>query len=114
MGGGNFWGYGQQQGGGGFGHGRGQVICYNCGQPGNFSHDSQSPSKMCTYCKSFYHTVEQCLQLIVKWKAQTIVNPNLVQNQNLNPNQKIHMIYVKLRETRIVVVTRGGIVIGIY
>ena len=35
-----------------------------------------------------------------------------MQNQNLNPNKNIQMIYVELREPNITVVTRGGAAIG--
>ena len=44
--------------------------------------------KTCTYYKSFDHTIEQCLQLIVKWQAWIMRNPNPAQNPNSNPNQK--------------------------
>ena len=46
----NFRGRGQQQ-RGGFGRGRGQVVCYNCGSLGHFSLDYKSHVKTCTYCK---------------------------------------------------------------
>ena len=54
----NFIGRGQ---GGGFGRGRGQIICYNCGKPRNFLRDYVSFTNTCSYSKSFEHTVERCL-----------------------------------------------------
>ena len=47
-GGGIFKGQGQ---GGVFFHGRGQVICYNCGQLGHFSIYFSNPTLTCSYCK---------------------------------------------------------------
>ena len=64
--------------------------------------------KTFSYCKSFDHTIEQCPQLIAKWKARTVRNPNPVQNPNLNSNQNIQMIYVEPREATIIFVIRGG------
>ena len=112
MGGGKFRGRGQQQ-GGGFGWGRGQVILYNYEHPRNFSRDCQSPVKTCTYCKAFDHTIEQCPQLIVKWLARIVINPNPVQNQNPNPNNNIHTNSIEPREPHIFVVTRGGVATGV-
>ena len=68
--------------------------------------------KNCTYCKAFDHTVEQCLYLIAKWQARTVVDPKPVQNLNLNPNINIQMISVKPRQPNLVVVTRGGATTG--
>ena len=41
-------------------------------------------------------------------------NTNPMQNQISNPKQNIQMIYAKMREPNIVVVTRGGVVTGEY
>ena len=70
-------------------------------------------TKTCLYCKAFDHTVEQCPQLIAKWKVQTVGNPNALQNPNLNPNQNIQMISVQSREANIVVVMREGAATGV-
>ena len=68
--------------------------------------------KNCTCCKEFDHIIEQCLQLIAKWKARIVVNPNPVHNQNPNPNKNIQIISIEPREPHIVVVTRGGVTTG--
>ena len=45
----------------------------------------------------------------MKWKDSTIVNPNLVQNMNPNPNPYIQMIFIEPRQLNLVVVIRGGV-----
>ena len=56
---------------------------------------------MCSHCKVQDHNVEQCPQLIAKWKARASGVPNPTQNPNLN----VQMIVVELREPNIVVIT---------
>ena len=99
LGGGNFRGQGKvQQGGGGFGRGRGQVICYNCGQPLNFSWDFASPANTCLYlqkivstpdslfckfCKSVEHGEKDCraFQLLQGKTVDTYLMKNDEQTQ---------------------------------
>jgi hypothetical protein len=54
---GGFIGRGQ---GGGMGQGQGQIICYNCEQPGHLERDCQNPCTTCSYCNSFEHIIEYC------------------------------------------------------
>jgi hypothetical protein len=51
---------------GGMGQGRGQIICYNCTQPGNLERDSQNPCTTCSYCNSFENVIEDCPVLLAK------------------------------------------------
>ena len=97
---------------GGFGWVRGQVLCYNFWNQGHFSRDYQIPTKTCTYCKTFDHTIEQCPQLIMKWKDITIDNPNPVQNLNLNPNPNIQINSFEPRQPQSFVVTRASVAMG--
>ena len=64
------------------------------------------------YCKEFDHTIEQCSQLIAKWQARTVINPNPVKNPNPNPNPNIQMISSESRQPNLVVVRKGGVAIG--
>ena len=99
-GGGNFRG----REGGGFGIAeRGQIICYIYVQLGHYVRDCHEPRNTCSYCKVHDHNMEQCPQLIVKWKAQIIEGPNLMQNSNPNPN--VHMIFAEKREPSVAVIT---------
>lgn len=51
------------------GKGRGQITFYNCGQLGNLAMDFQLPPRVyCNYYKDEDHAIEECPQLIAKWK----------------------------------------------
>ena len=84
----------------GFGHGHRPVTCYNCGVVGHYSRDFQSPTTTCNYCKSYDHTIEECLVLIAKMKE-----PKLVVNQNI----KFIAAEWKEPERRVNIVTRSGV-----
>ena len=70
--------------------------------------------KNCTYCQAFDHTIEHCSQLIEKWQARIVINPNPVHNPNGNTNLNIQMILIEIRQPQIAVVTRGGDEMGAY
>ena len=72
---------------------------------GHFSKDYKNPTMTCSYCKYFDHSVEECPQLIVKWKARNLGNQNPPQNPKLN----IQNISIEPREPNIVIVIRGGV-----
>lgn len=45
--------------------GRGQLICYNCGDAGHYARDYPNPTqKYCMYCRKFDHVIEDCPVLI--------------------------------------------------
>jgi hypothetical protein len=48
------------------GRGRGQIIYYNCAQPGHLARDFQNPCTTCIYCSAFKHVIEDCLVLLAK------------------------------------------------
>jgi hypothetical protein len=45
---------------GGFGRGRGPIICYNCNHPGNLARDCLNPYMTCTYFITLDHEMEDC------------------------------------------------------
>ena len=81
---------------------------------GHFVRDYVNPTKTYSYCKYFDHTIEQCLQLIVKWKATNVGNPVPLHNPNPNPNQNIQRISIEPREPNIGVMIRGSVATGAY
>lgn len=57
--------------GGGAGKGHGQIICYNCGEVGNFVHDCQNPTHpSCQYGRQLDHVIENCPMLIAKMQEK--------------------------------------------
>ena len=65
--GGDLGGYKGRGGGeGGFGKGRGVVICYNYGQQGHYARYCMNPTTTYNYCKAFNHTIEECLVFLAK------------------------------------------------
>ena len=48
----------------------GLVKCFNCEVLGNYQRDCPNLVSQCTYCSAAEHIVEECPQLITKWKAK--------------------------------------------
>jgi hypothetical protein len=84
------------------GRGRGQIICYNCTQPGHLERDCQNPCTTCSYCNSFEHVIEDCPVLLAKLQERQ------------GGNQQVQLISAEPRgkDPRVVVITRGGTVTG--
>jgi hypothetical protein len=84
------------------GRGRGQIICYNYTHLGHLARDFQNPCTTCSYCNSFEHVIEDCLVLLAKLQERQ------------GGNQQVQLISVEPRreDPRVIVITRGGIVIG--
>jgi hypothetical protein len=86
------------------GQGRGQIIYYNCAQPGHLVRDCQNPFTTCSYCNSFEHVIENYPLLLAK----------LQERRGPQQNLKVKLIYVEPRgvDPRVIVITRGGVGIG--
>jgi hypothetical protein len=66
------------------GRGRGQIIFYNCAQPGHLARDCQNPCTTCNYCNSFDHVIEDCPVLLAKLQERR------------GGNQQVQLISVNL------------------
>jgi hypothetical protein len=51
---------------GGFGCGRGPVVCHNCQQPGHYARECPLPPATCMYCRATDHDTEDCTTLLGK------------------------------------------------
>jgi hypothetical protein len=88
---------------GGFGRGRGPVVCHNCKQLRHYSREFPLPPETCMYCRELDHDTEECSTLLVKIQEK--------RNQN---NQNIQWISREVRDEgrNINIVMRGGDKIG--
>lgn len=81
---------------GGFGRGRGQIICYNCGTPRHYIGNYTNPTTTCKYCKSYDHTIEDCPILLAKKqeKRQQMGNQNvlLIGAKECTPEHKLNVV----------------------
>lgn len=69
------------------------IICYNCREPGHFTHDYQNPTHpSCQYCRQFDHVIEYFPILIA----------NMKENKNQQSTQNIQMMRSKLCEDDLV------------
>jgi hypothetical protein len=84
---------------GGFGRGRGPVVCHNCQQPGHYARECPLPPATCMYCHASDHDTEECLTLLGKIQEK--------RNQN---NQNVQWISAEVRDEgrNINIVTWGG------
>jgi predicted Zn-dependent protease len=88
---------------GGFGRGRGPVVCHNCQQPGHYAREFPLPPATFMYFHASDHDTEECSTLLVKIQEK--------RNQN---NQNVQWISSEVRDEgqNINIVTRGGDKIG--
>jgi hypothetical protein len=86
------------------GQGRGQIICYNCAQPGNLARDCQNPCTNCSYYSFFDHVIEDCPMLLA----------NLQERRGPQQNLQVQLIYdePRLEDPRGFVITRVGAITG--
>jgi len=58
----------------GLGKGREQLICYNCGGLGHYTHDCTNPMRIsCSYCARFDHEVVDCPVLIAQMRKKGVL-----------------------------------------
>ena len=87
------------------------MVCYNCGVQVHYSRKCPKLAKNCSYYKQ-EHNVEQWLQLLAQWKSHMVGAANTTLNPIMNANSNIQMIVIEPREPNLVVVTRGGAMMG--
>jgi hypothetical protein len=51
---------------GGFGRGRGPVVCHNCQQPRHYEREFRLPPATCMYCQALDHDTKECPTLLGK------------------------------------------------
>jgi hypothetical protein len=83
---------------GGFGRGRGPVVCHNCQQPGNYARDCPLPLVTCMYYCTTNHETKDFPTLLGEIQEK--------RNQN---NQNVQWIFPEFRDDgkNINIVTRG-------
>jgi hypothetical protein len=88
---------------GGFGRGRGLVVCHNCQQLRHYAMECPLPPATCIYCLTSYHDTEECPTLLGK-----------IQERRNYKNQNIQWISTEARDKgqNITIVTCGGAKIG--
>jgi hypothetical protein len=72
---------------GGFGRGRGLMVCHNCQQPGHYARECSLPPATCMYCRASDHDTEEFPTLLGKIQEK--------RNQN---NQNVQWISKKERD----------------
>jgi hypothetical protein len=72
---------------GGFGRGRGPVVCHNCQQLRHYARECPLPPTTCMYNRKSNHDTEECLTLLVKIQEK--------RNQN---NQNVQWISTEARD----------------
>ena len=75
------------QGRGGFGRGRGPILCHKYQQLGHYARDFPLPLTTCMYCRATDHDIEDCPTLL--GKIQEIMNQN---------NQNVQWISIEARD----------------
>ena len=82
---------------------------------GHYQRDFLNLASQCTYCSEVDHTVEECPQLIAKWKAKNVPQPqpnhNTTQNQNPHPNVQKILDEIRIQPVHVIIVTRGELLL---
>jgi hypothetical protein len=72
---------------GGFGRGRGLVVCHNCQKMGHYARECLLPPTTCMHCHASDHDTEECPTLLGK-----------IQEKRNQHNQNVQWILVKVRD----------------